>query len=176
MPSAFSWLMLVPSALRAPAPVNLGVRLPLTLRLAIRKQMTISRNQQALALSAALLVAAMLLWPEMFLWAKVVHLPSWTEFLPAPIFSGSYVSFLCLLPAAFLTESFASAKRALIMVVALTPVAVVGTYLANPAHHNHYIVFNVVFHYIWVILFVLLLPSMLLLSMRKFLSYRRHHA
>ena len=29
MPSAFSWPMSVPSALRAPAPVNLGVRLPL---------------------------------------------------------------------------------------------------------------------------------------------------
>ena len=27
MPSAFSWLMLVPSSLRLPAPVNLGVRL-----------------------------------------------------------------------------------------------------------------------------------------------------
>ncbi|NBD21870.1 hypothetical protein GTZ97_14510 [Aquabacterium fontiphilum] len=27
MPSAFSWPVLVPSALRAPAPVNLGVRL-----------------------------------------------------------------------------------------------------------------------------------------------------
>ena len=28
MPSAFSWPVLVPCALRAPAPVNLGVRLP----------------------------------------------------------------------------------------------------------------------------------------------------
>ncbi len=162
--------------LRTPVRLTAGVRLPLTLRPAIRKKMTISRNQQALALSAALLVAAMLLWPEMFLWAKVVHLPSWTEFLPAQIFAGSYVSFLCLLPAAFLTDTFASAKRALILVVALTPLAAVGTYAANPAHHNHYIVFNVVFHYMWVILFALLLPSILLLSMRKLLTYRRHHA
>lgn len=135
--------------------------------------MTISRNQQALALNTVLLVMAMIVWPELFLWSKVVHIPSWAELLPTPIFTGAYVSFLCLLPAAFLTESFAGAKRALLVAVVITPAAAVATYALNPAHHNKYLLFNVVFHYVWAVLFCLLLPALILLLIRKLVSYGR---
>lgn len=137
--------------------------------------MTISRNHLALALSAIPLAIAMLAWPELFLWSKVVHLPSWTELLPMPLFAGAYISFLCLLPAAFFTESFAGAKRALLMAVIITPVAAVATYAFNPIHHNKYLPFNVVFHYVWVILFCLLLPAVILGTIRKLASFRGQH-
>lgn len=133
--------------------------------------MAISRNQLALALSIIPLSIAMIVWPELFLWSKVVHLPNWAKLLPAPIFAGAYVSLLCLLPAAFLTESFASAKRALLMAVAITPAAAIVPYALNPIYFDKYLPFNVVFHYLWVILFCLLLPALILGTIRKFASF-----
>ncbi len=137
--------------------------------------MAISRNQLALALSVTSLAITMVVWPELFLWSKVVHLPSWAEFLPTPIFAGAYVSLLCLLPAAFLTESFAGAKRALLIAVVITPAAAVATYVLNPIHLNKYLPFNAVFHYLWVILFCLLLPAAILGAIRKLASFRGQH-
>lgn len=137
--------------------------------------MVISRNQLALALSVIPLAIAMFVWPELFLWSKVVHLPRWAEFLPTPIFAGAYVSLLCLLPAAFLTESFAGAKRALLLAVAITPVAAVSTYALDPIHLNKYLPFNVVFHYFWAILFCLLFPALILGTIRKLVSFRGQH-
>ena len=137
--------------------------------------MAISRDHLALALSMLLLATAMVAWPELFLWSKVVHLPRWAELLPSPILAGAYVSFLCLLPAAFLTGSFAGAKRALLLVAAITPATAVATYALNPIHHNKYLLFNVAFHYVWAILFCLLLPSLILLTIRKLVSYRGQH-
>ena len=137
--------------------------------------MTLSRNQLPILLSVTSLAIAMAVWPELFLWSKVVHLPRWAEFLPTPIFSGAYVSLLCLLPAAFLTESFAGAKRALLFTVAITPAAAVATYALNPIHLNKYLPFNAVFHYLWVILFCLLPPAVILGAIRKFASLRELH-
>lgn len=140
-----------------------------------RLAMTISRNQLALALSAIPLAIVMFVWPELFLWSKVVHLPSWAELLPTPIFAGAYVSLLCLLPAAFLADSFAGAKRALLMAVAITPVAAVSTYAVDPIHLNKYLPYNVVFHYFWAILFCLLLPALILSTIRKLASFQGQH-
>jgi len=135
--------------------------------------MAISRNR--LALSIIPLAIAMVVWPELFLWSKVVYLPSWAKFLPIPIFTGACVSFLCLIPAAFFTASFASAKRALFMTVAITPTVAVATYVLDSANINKYLPFNIVFHYFWVILFCLLLPTIILGTIRKLASLRWHH-
>lgn len=135
----------------------------------------ISRNRLALALSIIPLIIAMVVWPELFLWSKVVHLPSWAKFLPTPIFTGAYVSFLCLIPAAFLTTSFASAKRALFMTVAIAPTVAVTTYVLDIAHIDKYLPFNIVFHYFWVMLFCLLLPAVILGIIRRLASLRWQH-
>ena len=51
--------------------------------------------------------------------------------------------------------------------VATTPVFAVATYALDPAHHDGPMVANLVFHYLWVVVFSLLVPSVLLLAARK---------
>ncbi|WP_429072404.1 hypothetical protein [Aeromonas veronii] len=75
--------------------------------------MKITRNHLSLATSIIMLAAVMVTWPNLFLWSKIVHFPDWAEHLPAPVFTGTYISFVCLIPAALGADNFSSAKRAL---------------------------------------------------------------
>ncbi|MFQ1780402.1 hypothetical protein ACK37A_17205, partial [Aeromonas veronii] len=73
--------------------------------------MKITRNHLSLATSIIMLAAVMVTWPHLFLWSKVVHFPDWAEHLPAPVFTGTYISFVCLIPAALGADNFSSAKE-----------------------------------------------------------------
>ncbi|WP_378007841.1 hypothetical protein [Aeromonas jandaei] len=83
--------------------------------------MKITRNHWSLATSIIMLAAVMVTWPNLFLWSKVIHFPDWAEHLPAPVFTGAYVSFVCLIPAALGADNFSSAKRALFVAVVIAP-------------------------------------------------------
>ncbi|QWT45258.1 hypothetical protein [Azospira inquinata] len=137
--------------------------------------MKISRNHLSLVSSIILLASAMVVWPNLFLWSKVAHLPAWAEHLPAPVFTGAYVSFVCLIPAALWTDTFSSAKRALLSAVIVAPVFAVATYTLSPEHQDQYLLFNVLFHYVWVILFCMFVPACALAAIRKIIGNRRPH-
>jgi hypothetical protein len=137
--------------------------------------MNISRNHLSLTISIFMLAAAMVAWPNLFLWSKVVHLPRWADQLPAPVFTGAYVSFVCLLPAALGTDSFCSAKRALLIAVVVAPLFAVATYTLAPEHQNEYLLFNVVFHYVWVVLFCMLVPAAILAAVKKLIGSHGEH-
>ncbi|MDX7780064.1 hypothetical protein SJR98_18450 [Aeromonas hydrophila] len=135
-----------------------------------------TRNHLSLATSIIILAAVMVIWPNLFLWSKVVHLPDWAEHLPAPVFTGSYVSFVCLIPAALGADNFSSAKRVLFVAVVVTPLFAVATYALNPEHQNEHLLFNVVFHYIWIILFCMLIPAAILAAIKKIIGSRGTHS
>lgn len=137
--------------------------------------MKISPNHLSLATSIILLAFAMVVWPNLFLWSKVVHLPAWAEHLPAPVFTGAYISFVCLIPAALWAETYSSATRALLSSVIVTPVFAVATYALSPENQDQYLLFNVVFHYVWVVLFSMLVPAGALALIRKIIGNRRAH-
>lgn len=132
--------------------------------------MKITRNYLSLATSILMLAVVMVVWPNLFLWSKVVQLPSWAENLPAPVFTGAYVSFLCLIPAALGVDKFSSVKRALLVAVAVAPLFAIATYALNPEHQNKHLLFNVVFHYVWVILFCMFLPAAILAAIKKLIG------
>lgn len=137
--------------------------------------MKTSRNHLSLALSILMLAGAMVAWPNLFLWSKVVHLPRWAEHLPAPVFTGAYISFLCLIPAALGANSFYSAKRSLLVAVAVAPLFAVATFVLAPEHQNEHLLFNVAFHYVWVVLFCMLVPAFILVAIRKTFGDRGAH-
>ncbi|HHQ4574125.1 hypothetical protein [Aeromonas hydrophila] len=138
--------------------------------------MKITRNHLSLATSIIILTAVMVIWPNLFLWSKFVHPPDWAEHLPAPVFTGSYVSFVCLIPAALGADNFSSAKRDLFVAVVVTPLFAVATYALNPEHQNEHLLFNVVFHYIWIILFCMLILAAILAAIKKSLVVGGHIA
>lgn len=125
------------------------------------------RNLFALASSLAALAAAMLAWPELFLFGKVVMLPAWAEALPSPVNTGAYLAFLCLIPAALLTDTFANAARATAAAVAVAPLFAVASWAFDPMHHDGSLGTNLAFHYLWVVVFSLLVPAAILLVVRK---------
>lgn len=135
--------------------------------------MKIPRIYFSSAISIVFLASAMVAWPNLFLWSKIVNLPSWAEHLLAPIFTGAYVSFICLIPAALGSDTFSSAKRALLFAVVVAPIFAIGTYVLAPEHQNKYLLFNAVFHYVWIILFCMLVPAVTLLTIRKFIGDRK---
>lgn len=126
------------------------------------------RNLFALALGLAALAAAMLAWPTLFLFSKVMMLPAWAQALPSPVNTGAYLAFLCLVPIAFLTDTFAQAARAMVLAVAVAPLFAVARWAFDPAHFDGTLVPSLLFHYLWIVVFSLLVPAILLLAVRKF--------
>ncbi|MFQ1778331.1 hypothetical protein ACK37A_06570 [Aeromonas veronii] len=66
-------------------------------------------------------------------------------------------------------------KRALFVAVVIAPLFAVATYALNPEHQNEYLLFNVVFHYVWVILFCMLVPAAILAAIKKLIGSRGAH-
>jgi len=125
-----------------------------------------NRNRIAFFASLATLSAAMVIWGDLFRWSKVAYLPEWAKVLPAPLMLPSYLAFVCLLPAALGTDSLASARSAVMKSVLLAPFAAVIAFALNPLHQNAYLVFNALFHYVWIVLFFCALPAIIVVVIR----------
>ena len=105
-----------------------------------------NRNSIAFFASMAALSAAMVIWGDLFRWSKVAYLPAWARVLPAPLMLPSYLTFVCLLPAALGTDSLVSARAAVLKSVLLAPFAAVIAFALNPLHQNASLLFNALFH------------------------------
>jgi hypothetical protein len=113
----------------------------------------------------------MVLWGDLFRWSKVAYLPDWAEALPMPLMAPSYLVFICLLPAAFATRTFASARKAILASVLLSPLAPVAAFAIDPLHQNRFLPANMVFHYVWILLFYCAAPALLALLLRAAFGY-----
>ena len=123
------------------------------------------RNKIAIGISVASMVTVLLVWPELYLWSKVMRLPEWSKELPLPLFTGMYMSAVCLLPAAFMTNSVVSSRRGLMVVLLVAPIPALVMYSLDHGV-NQFLLFNVVFQYIWIIMFGMLIPALTLGSVR----------
>lgn len=131
----------------------------------------INRNQLSMLASILLLSAAMVIWVDLFIFSKVIFLPDWADALPRPVDAPSFLAFLCLLPAALIASTIRYAVRGVVVSVVVAPLFAVATFALDPIHQNSFIVANVLFHYVWIILFHCAIPSMLLLSLRVTAHY-----
>jgi hypothetical protein len=134
------------------------------------------RNLLALASGLAALAAVMLAWPGLFLSGKVMMLPAWAQALPSPVNTGAYLAFLCLMPVAFLSDTFANAARAMAAAVAVAPLFAVASWAFDPMHHDGNLGTNLVFNYLWIVAFSLLVPAALLLVVRKLAGWATRSA
>lgn len=133
----------------------------------------LNRNQLALSASIVALSVAMVVWVDLFTFSKVVHLPQWADALPWPIFTPSFLALVCLVPAAFGTDAFASACKAVIFSLMVSPLAAVVACALNPFYQDRFLPANAVFNYFWVIGFHCLIPAVLLLAVRAILYFTR---
>ena len=136
-----------------------------------------NRNRIAFFTSLAALSAAMVIWGDLFRWSKVVYLPEWAKALPAPIMLPSYLAFFCLLPATLGTDSLTAARAAASKSILLAPLAAVIAFALNPLHQDASLLFNALFHYVWIILFFCALPAVLAVLIRvgiDFVLKKRH--
>lgn len=130
-----------------------------------------NRNQLALSISIIALSTAMLVWVELFVFSKVVYLPGWTHILPWPMFAPSFLACICLLPAAFGTDSLASSRKAITVSVLIPPIAAVAAYSLNPLYQDRFLPANALFNYFWVIGFHCLAPALILYSVRLLIHF-----
>jgi len=137
-----------------------------------------NRNQLALGISIVALSVAMVVWVELFTFSKVVHLPQWADALPWPIFAPSFLVLFCLIPAAFGTDTFKSAYKAIIFSLLVCPLAAVVAYALNPLNQTRFLPANALFNYFWVIGFHCLIPALLVLVTRAIFDfiYRTFHS
>ena len=119
----------------------------------------------------------MVIWGDLFRWSKVVYLPEWAKALPAPLMLPSYLTFVCLLPAAFASDSLTFASAAVSKSVLLAPFAAVIAFALNSPHQDASLLLNALFHYVWIVLFFCALPAILVLLVRAAVaaSLRRIH-
>lgn len=136
-----------------------------------------NRNRIAFFASLAALSAAMVIWGDLFRWSKVAYLPEWAKALPAPLMLPSYLTFVCLLPAAFGTDSLTSARAAVLKSVLLAPFAAVVAYALNPLHQDFSLIPNALFHYVWIVLFFCVLPAVFVVFIHAVIEFalKRKH-
>jgi len=132
---------------------------------------TLTRNQYAAIASTLLLAAAMTIWSDLFAFSKAVHLPAWTKHLPNPINTPAYLAFVCLAPAALVPITPVSAGLAVIRCLLIAPLPALIGYALNPIYQDQYLFWNLIFNYLWMILFHCLIPALLLLSVRAVVHY-----
>ncbi|WP_459720193.1 hypothetical protein [Sideroxyarcus sp. TK5] len=132
---------------------------------------TVSRNRIAYFISLAALSAAMVIWGDLFRWSKVIHLPEWANALPEPLMLPAYITFVCLLPAALGADNMVSARSAVLSTVLIAPVVAVATYALEPLHQNAELLFNALFHYVWIVLFFCVLPAILVILIRVLIEF-----
>lgn len=130
-------------------------------------------NRLAFFASMVALSAAMVIWGDLFRWSKVTYLPEWAKALPAPLMLPSYLAFICPLPAVLITDSLASARAAVVRSVLLSPLAAVIAYALNPLHQDRFLVANMLFNYVWIVLFFCVLPAVLVVLIRAAIERAR---
>jgi len=133
------------------------------------------RNRLAFLGSLIALSAATVIWGDLFRWSKVVYIPKWAEILPAPIYLPAYLAFVCLLPAAFATDSSEIARASVLKCVLLAPVASIAAFALSALHPPPFIsvshlIINTLFHYIWIVLFFCALPAFFVVLIRTLSS------
>ena len=134
-----------------------------------------NRNHTAFVASTLLLSAAMVIWVDLFTFSKVVYLPAWAKVLHTPIMAPAYLAFVCLIPAVFVASSLENARLAVIKSVLLSPVAAIAAYALNPAYQDRFLPMNVLFNYVWIVLFHCFLPALLLVGARAVFHYALKH-
>ena len=131
----------------------------------------LNRNQLALGISIIALATAMFAWVDLFVFSKVVYLPSWAHILPWPMLAPSFLAGVCLLPAAFGTDSLAASRKAITVSVLVTPISAVAAYSLNPLYQDRFLPANALFNYFWVIGFHCLAPALILYSVRLLIYF-----
>ncbi len=114
-------------------------------------------------ISLLALGSAIAVYPTIFLFYMIARAPEWAAILPEWVGPSFLISFLCLLPCAASSSVWESAKSASVSIV-LSPIPALLIYSANFDGDLRLLVVNVVWHYLWVTMFHLLLPALLVVA------------
>lgn len=134
-----------------------------------------NRNFVAFIASTLLLSAAMIIWVDLFTFSKVVYRPAWAKVLPMPRMVPAYLAFVCLIPAAVVASTPKDALLAVTKSFLLSPLAAIAAFALNPAHQYWFLPINMLYNYVWIVLFHCILPALLLVSARGIFHYVRKH-
>ncbi len=126
------------------------------------------RNRIAFLTSLIMLAIVMILWQDMFLFAKSAPWPKWSYFLPYPFILTSEIVFICLLPAAFFSDSFRYACMAVVMCVFISPLVPVISLMITVSHNP---LANGIGNYLFIILFHCAFPAFIILFIRRITNF-----
>ncbi|MDP3537502.1 MAG: hypothetical protein Q8S26_02230 [Azonexus sp.] len=132
-----------------------------------------NRDRLSTLTSLALLATAMLIWADIFNFSKTIYLPGWATLLPSPVNAPTYLTLLCLIPAALASTSITRAIRSISICIVVAPLFAVAIYALNPIHQNAYLFANALFSYVWIVLFHCAAPALLLLASRAAANHLR---
>lgn len=114
-------------------------------------------------LSFSFLIIVIIEWSNLFFFSKTVQLPEWSNYLPAPINLPRYLAFICLIPF-LLTHNIHNYKKSLILIVLLSPIPALIFYVFDQiATNNKDIYLNAAFNYVWLTIWNLMIPAMVVI-------------
>jgi len=138
--------------------------------------MKLNLQSVGFVISLLMLSLAIVIWSDLFLFSKIVHLPEWAEILPNPIDAPKYITFLCLIPVVFAAKNLVNATASTSKVIFLASLAALPGYALNTTVLDMRLLFNLAFHYFWIIGFHCLLPALVLLGLRAVLQWLTLHS
>ena len=136
-----------------------------------KPDLTANKHKEGFLVSYLLLSAVIAIWSDLFLFSKNVYLPNWTKLLPSPIDTPRYMAFLCLLPVVITAQTFLEATKSAGKVVLMAPLLGIAVWAIKTSREIQapgeipFLFINMPYHYVWVVLWQLLLPLALLLCL-----------
>jgi hypothetical protein len=130
-----------------------------------------SRNNISLLISLLMLSLVMGIWSDLFLFSKTFNFPSWAKNFPWPVYIPSYLVFICLIPAALLSNSLSGLGRAIGVSGCVAPLVPLMIYVFSPSNQNKHIMANFFINYLWIVFVHCLLPALILFLIRALVFY-----
>lgn len=137
-----------------------------------------NRNRFAFLLSTVALSMAVVFFRESFFFSKIVSIPAWLGNLPEPLQYFLFpeftriVTFLCLIPAAFLPKKTLLSGFAISQTVFLAPLPALLLYSRRIIQEmtDSRVWINIPIQYFFVVLYHFILPAILIFFIRCILS------
>ena len=129
-----------------------------------------SKSDPFVLFSLIALSAVITFYQELFFFQKSVILPNWTNYVPAPAYTSSYIALILLSPAALYSVSLKKSIQNTINLITYAPIFALLIRLFDTYKADKYYFINLVYQYLWIVAYSLLIPSFLLLALRFFIK------
>lgn len=114
------------------------------------------------------------IWQQFFIFSKTIYLPIWASSWPLPVFIGSQVAFASIAVTALAEKNEDLRYKRVLLSPFVMPISAVifhALKLFNEGNSAEHITSNIVANYLYIALFVCLIPSIIVLTLHEIFSF-----